>query len=114
MVESEYLRVREFLIPSYMDCEEADVLYNLRSGHAQLWPGKECAVVTQCIRNPPSLYVWLAGGNIGEIVSLIPGVAAWARAQGCEFASVDGRAGWKRILAPHGFVEHEGELRKAL
>lgn len=114
MVESEYLRVKGLILPSLIDAEEPDLLLNLRSGHAQLWPGENAAFVTQCVTDPPRLHVWLAGGDLRELLSMIPGMAAWGRAQGCEWATVDGRPGWKRILKPYGFVEHEGELWKEL
>ena len=97
------------------DTTEPDVLLNLRNGHAQLWPGERSAFVTQCVLDPKRMHVWLAGGDMQELLSMIPGMAAWGRSMGCEWASVNGRRGWARILKRFGFEERDdGEIWKAL
>jgi hypothetical protein len=42
------------------------------------------------------------------------GVASWGRAMGAQWATINGRAGWARVLEPFGFVPRDGELWKVL
>lgn len=114
MVESEWLRCRGWLVPVLTDATEDEVLAHLRFGTAMLWPGERSAFVTQCVLSSRSLHVWLAAGDRGELLSMIPGMAAWGRAMGCEWATVNGRKGWARVLKPYGFEWRDGELWKAL
>lgn len=62
-------------------------------------------MVTQCVEesNGRCLHVWLAGGDLRDILKLKPGVEAWGRAQGCSHVTLSGRKGWRRVLAPLGF-----------
>jgi len=91
----------------------AELEARLRAGKAQLWLGQRCAAVTE-LAEGPSINCWLAGGHMREIVSLTPGIEAWARARGCRFATLAGRRGWARVLAPFGYAPCEGEIRKVL
>jgi len=89
---------------------------DLASGQAQLWVGETAAMVTQCVDEPAgrSLHVWLAGGDLAEILRLKPGVEAWGRAQGCSRVTLNGRKGWARVLRPLGFVIVGDELVRRL
>lgn len=92
---------------------EHEVVGRLLNGTAQLWLGVRCAMVTEVVNRPRTIHVWLAGGDLQEIVSLIPGIEAWARMMGCSEATIEGRKGWARVLKPHGFTG-EPVLRKTL
>lgn len=111
---SEWVRVRKWIIPALTDATEGEVLNDLLNNRAQLWPGERCAFVTQLLTEPSRMHVWLGGGDGLEMIAMISGMSAWGRAQGCKYASVNGRKGWKRKLREHGFEPHEGELWKAL
>lgn len=95
---------------------EADLLADLAGGRAQLWAGDRAALVTQCVEEPLGrcLHVWLAGGDLKEIMMLKPGIEAWARGQGCVRVSLDGRRGWARVLRRHGYTDNEIELERRL
>lgn len=95
---------------------EASLVADLTLGLAQLWVGEAAALVTQRVDGPdgPCLHVWLAGGDLTEILELKPGVEAWGRAQGCNRVTLSGRKGWRRVLAPHGFVTVGDELMRRL
>lgn len=73
-------------------------------------------MVTQCVSRPDgrALHVWLAGGDLAGVLALKPGVEAWGRAQGCDFVTINGRAGWARVLRRSGFRNVDGELRRDL
>lgn len=97
-----------------------DVVDMLVSGRGQLWPGKNCAAVTEIIAYPRKkvLHCFLAGGDMDEIISMLEDAKAWGRAQGCTGFTIAGRKGWKRVLADHGFTETltvlEGPIGPAL
>lgn len=97
-------------------CSLDELLADLTSGRALMWRGERSVLVTQVNERPGlrNLHVWLAGGSMREILTFIPGIFAWARAQGCTEVTIDGRKGWARVLAPHGFSAVDGELRRAL
>lgn len=91
-----------------------DLENSLLRGESLLWVGENCALVTEFLEDEYGklLHVWLGTGDLHEIVSLEPGLSAWARARGCYYMSIDGRKGWERILKPLGFHFVNGELRK--
>ena len=93
----------QWLQPAMQDVDEDDLLNDLLTGHAQLWAGERGAVVTQCVQNPPTLHLWLAGGDLRDVMSLLPGGLAWARTMGLKQVTVDGRKGWSRVLKAYGF-----------
>lgn len=86
----------------------------LETNRAQLWPGERSALVTELVNTPEGRFVhcWLGGGDIAEMVAMKVGVEAWARALGCEFASIDGRRGWLKVFPD--YHEHGSEFRKKL
>jgi len=98
------------------DGDEAALRTEILSGEAQLWAGEGGALVTQCIEGPEgrSLHVWLAGGRLDTILSLRPGVEAWARGLGCADVTIEGRSGWARVLSAHGYRRHGEILRRSL
>lgn len=111
----EWQKAREWIIPALTEEDtETDVVVRLLEGSAQLWLGEASAMVTEVIREPRTLHVWLAGGDLAEVVSFTPGIAAWARMMGCKSATIDGRKGWLRALRQHGFRRDGDLLRKAL
>lgn len=113
----EYQRARAWLLKAleFEGDPEVELVAKLQAGHAQLWLGERCAMVTEVHQESEgrSLHVWLAGGDLDEIVSLTPGIAAWGRMMGCVEATIEGRPGWARVLKPYGFAG-ETILRKAL
>lgn len=113
----EYDRARGWLLKAVeMEGDpEAELIAKLRAGQAQLWLGEKSAMVTEVTAGPDGrcLHGWLSGGDLTEIISLIPGALAWARTMGCVEATIDGRRGWARALRPLGFAG-ETILRKAL
>jgi hypothetical protein len=113
----EYQRARAWLLRAleFEGDPEDELIAKLRDGRAQLWLGEKSAMVTEVHDEPVgrSLHVWLAGGDLAEIVSLTPGIAAWGRMMGCFEATIEGRTGWARVLKPYGFTGGM-ILRKAL
>lgn len=111
----EWARCRDWLLPALREDTEADILWQLMSGRAQIWRGRRSAMLTQLVNGPePFILVWLGGGDLAELLELRPGVEAWARTQGARAARIKGRRGWARALARFGFEPDGDELRKAL
>lgn len=84
-----------------------DVLHEVAQGRAQLWPGERSAAVTLVLDLPQAKVceVWLAGGDLEELLRIERDVTAWAREQGCAEVVIDGRKGWGRVLADRGYRE---------
>lgn len=95
----------------------ADLEAMLISGQALFWPGKACALVTEITTYPTgerAIEVLSAGGDMAEIMSLAPGVEAFARLQGCTVSIVEGRKGWERTMRDQGYAFYSIKLRKEL
>lgn len=104
---------RPLLTPALEDADETELLAALATGKAQLWAGERAAMVTQ-VTVDGACHVWLAGGELDEILRLRPGIEAWARGMGCTSATIEGRRGWRRVLRPFGFRPNGDRLRKML
>jgi hypothetical protein len=69
-------------------------------GEAQLHPLEKSCIITEVV-DYPSLTVcriWLAGGDLDELVEAEKSIAVWAKAQGCDAMEINGRKGWQRQL----------------
>ena len=44
------------------------------------------------------LEIWLAGGDLDELVEAEKSIAVWAKDQGCDAMEINGRKGWQRQL----------------
>lgn len=98
--------------PALTDATEDEVLNDLLLGRAQLWRGRESAMVTQLVMaEEPYVLVWLGGGQLRELLAMQPVIASWAKQHGAKAARINGRPGWARAA---GFAPEDGELRKPL
>lgn len=93
-----------------------DVRTELEEGRAHLWLGERSAMVTTISEfgDQRIIECWLAGGDMGEILSLTPIIEDHARSVGCTQAHVAGRRGWVRALAPQGYEHYATVVRKIL
>jgi hypothetical protein len=82
-----------------------DVAKGVFEGRYQFWPKEGAAVVTEVVTYPRKkvLHVFLAGGELAQIIDLQPEVAAWAKTQGCTGFTQAGRYGFHRALKDHGW-----------
>lgn len=72
----------------------------IREHRAVFWPLEKSAVVTQVHAHPNGrvLRIWLAGGDLDELLHFFPAVDEYAREQGCVQVEIEGRPGWERVL----------------
>lgn len=94
----------------------ADLEQQIATGRAQLWVGDEGALVTQLVRRADGslVHFWLGGGRMKSLLEMRPGIEAWARSFGCQFATIKGRKGWDRVFARSGYRRIGEELLKDL
>lgn len=94
-----------------------DVVRAVETENAQLWNGPRSCMVTQVQDYPTGervLDVWLAAGDLDEIMEARPQVEAWAQAAGCTQIHITGRPGWARLLREHGYEHWATVVRKVI
>ena len=76
----------------------------IRARRAVLWPFERSAVVTQIHLCPKGrvLKLWIAGGDLNELLRFLPAADNYAREQGCFAVEAEGRPGWERVLKGYG------------
>jgi hypothetical protein len=78
-----------------------DLWKTIENCSAQLHPLRNGAIVTTIQTHPSGLKdanAWLAGGNLGEIVEVIPLLETWLQSEGCKRVTLTGRKGWMKAL----------------
>jgi len=80
-----------------------DVLQSVMSGKAQFFPLRKSAIITEVVDYPQKTMcrIWLAGGNLEELMEAEKVVADWAKTQGCAGMEIVGRKGWSRTLTDY-------------
>jgi len=86
----------------------AEVYGKIMSGHMQLWPAPKGCLVTEIVvyPNTNAINIFLAGGELDQILQMTENVKEWAKLQGCSFASFSGRFGWQKPLEKAGWKAH--------
>jgi hypothetical protein len=90
------------------------VLNDLTRGTRRLWLSDTSAAVTEMLTFPSGLKVmsvWLAAGNVKELLSWLPLAEEWGRLHGATQARINGRSGWERLT---GYKELRRVLVKDL
>lgn len=79
-----------------------DIVSSIAKGQMQLWPAPRGCIVTEIVVYPRKkvLNIFLAGGELDQILDMDHDVKAWAKSNGCTAAQMSGRMGWKKPLAP--------------
>ncbi|MDA8788855.1 hypothetical protein N9M91_02145 [Porticoccaceae bacterium] len=84
-----------------------DVAAGVMSGQMQLWPAPEGMIVTEIVTYPRKrvLNIFLASGELNQILDFHTNVQDWAENQGCSAFTMSGRRGWVKALKNHGWQE---------
>lgn len=79
-----------------LDSVRAKVL----AGDAQFWPMPQAAGVTRIVQHETcrEIVLWLAGGDMDDVLRLQPIVEEFGRSYGCTRSVIYGRKGWARML----------------
>lgn len=94
----------------------ADVLDQVEEGKAQMWKRRSAVIVTEIHQYPRQkvCHFWLATGELSDVIGLHREIVAWAKAEGCDRATLAGRKGWVKALRDegwnHGLVLMDKEL----
>jgi hypothetical protein len=77
-----------------------DVFGALALGDAQLHPLEKSCIITEIVDYPQRSVcrIWLAGGELNELIEAEKSIAIWAKSLGCYAMEINGRMGWKRQL----------------
>lgn len=75
------------------------------SNTTHLWPGRRAAAVTEVcwFGERPVLNIWLAGGDMTELMEMLRAGEEFAKTLGCVAVRVEGRRGWVRQLREYGY-----------
>ncbi len=82
-----------------------DIVLGIKEARMQLWPSPRGCIVTEIVVYPRKKYlnVFLAGGDLDQILDMDHDVKAWSIEQGCDAAMMSGRIGWKKPLKALGW-----------
>jgi hypothetical protein len=109
-------QIEAALDPDFYPIEYVDQL--ILSGAASLFLSDHAAMIAELKRYPGGARVahcLVAAGRMEEITELIrPRVEAWGAANGCTRAIVESRAGWMKVLKPHGYEIFQVSVMKEL
>ena len=77
-----------------------DVAHGIAEHRMQFWPAERGCLVTEVLVFPRKtvLNVFLAGGELGQLLDMRGDVIAWAKSMGCTGAYMTGRKGWERAM----------------
>lgn len=77
-----------------------DVLDAIKQGKAQFFPMENSVIVTEIVDYPKKSVcrIWLAGGEMDELIEAEKELVTWARNHGCSGMEIIGRKGWERQL----------------
>jgi len=72
----------------------------IKDGSAQFFPLENSVIVTEVVDYPKKSVcrIWLAGGNMDELVEAEKKIVLWAKSHGCSGMEIIGRKGWERQL----------------
>ena len=80
-----------------------DVWDAIKSGKAQFFSMENSAIVTEIVDYPQKSVcrIWLAGGDMDELLEAEKHIAALAKSHGCTGMEIIGRKGWERVLTDY-------------
>lgn len=118
-LEAQWLRFRDQFVQAMEGglYRIEDLEAKIAAGDAYFWPGANAAVVAERMIYPSGeavLQTLWAVGDLDEVLSLEPGMAATARLTGCSRILIEGRKGWERLMKPAGYEPWSVTICKVL
>lgn len=80
-----------------------DVWHAVRDNKAAFFPYEKSAIVVEIVDYPQrsTCRIWLAGGDMDELLQAEKEVCKWAVERGCSSMEIIGRKGWERVLSEY-------------
>jgi hypothetical protein len=77
-----------------------DVWQAIANKQAAFFPLEKSAIVVEIVDYPQraTCRIWLAGGDMEELIEAEKDICIWARERGCDSMEIIGRKGWERQL----------------
>lgn len=84
-----------------------DIWHGVVEGRFHFWPGEKSAIITDIEIYPMRrvMHIFLAGGDLDELLEMEKSVEAFAKTIGCNSLSISGRRGWLRVFKDDGWQE---------
>lgn len=84
-----------------------DIWDGVVQGRYHFWPGEKSAIITDIEVYPQRrvMHIFLAGGDLDELLEMEKSVEAFAQSIGCNSVSISGRRGWLRVFKDDGWQE---------
>ena len=105
----QFIRVLKYLKPAldiYKTHSELDLFEMIVHKSAYLVALKESAGVLEIINYPKfkACRIWLAGGNMKELLSFYPKIQLFAKENNCKRMEIVGRKGWEKVHKDHDAI----------
>lgn len=93
-----------------------DIKAGVHSLRYQFWNAERGCAVTEIVDFPRKrvLHVFLAGGDLDQILDMESSAVEFAKKHGCEGMTLAGRKGWTRALKDYNWKEAFTVLAKEL
>lgn len=93
-----------------------DIVDGIEAKKFQAWPGMRSILISEILAYPrkKGVHIFLAGGDLDELIDMQEDVATWAKAIGADHLSLCGRRGWKKALTDRGWGHEMMALTREL
>jgi hypothetical protein len=101
-------RLKKALVRGGETHDWVDIKTGLYEGIYQIFWNEGAAAVTEIVQAPRKKYlnVFLAAGNLNDVVRLHDQVVKFADEMGCDFIKATARKGWKKFESDMGWKSH--------
>ena len=106
-LSDEWERCKEYIAPALAYAHDShtleDVWQAIQHQKAAFFPLEKSAIVVEIVDYPQriSCRIWLAGGDMDELIEAEKNICVWARELGCTSMEIIGRKGWERQLSDY-------------
>lgn len=82
-----------------------NIVEGVERGQFQFWPGERSCMITEVSEYPNrrGVHVFLAGGDLDEILEMEKSLTIWAKHIKADHLSLAGRKGWVKALKDAGW-----------
>jgi len=104
---AEWERCKQYIAPALAYANDShtldDVWQAIQHQKAAFFPLQKSAIVVEIVDYPQriSCRIWLAGGDMDELMEAEKNICVWARELGCTSMEIIGRKGWERQLSDY-------------